>query len=135
MEILLDRQHKDWPARERLCHDLDIPYRRANGADASFGAIRASLSFLAKKPWGLPRLFSALSDYWDCKIYLRILEREGEKVRTGKNRDLVAHFIYQAGLNMVREPSCDWSEIVGLQSQKLAHLQYYEDFIGSRGRE
>ena len=64
-----------------------------------------------------------------------MLEREGDKIRTDKNRDMVAHFIRQAGLNLVQESPCDWSEIIGLQSQKLAHLRYYEDLIGKYAGE
>ena len=133
MVYYLDDEHQEWPAQERLCNDLGISFCRARGEGAPFTALGAAFAFLARKPWQWLKLFSVLSEYWECKYYLLLLRGEADIVRTEENDRLVRHILRQAGQNLIREPSVHWSELCGLYSQKLVHLAYYDAFFASEG--
>ena len=128
MIYYLDYKHKEWPAQERLCRDLGVSHSRIKGNGADFHLLKIVLSFLTRKPLSWYRLFSALGEYWDCKILIRYLEKEAAMVRTAKNKDLVESILRAAGKNLVVESREDWPELIGLFGQKLAHLRYYDEF-------
>ena len=129
MEFYISDKDDNWPAQERLCRSLGISYSRANTESSAFHLRKAVFSYLIKKPLRLYRLLLLINEYWNCKLYLHVLKTDGDKVRTAQNKEIVDQILDQAGQNLVRESPDDWSEIVGLHSQKLAHLKYYEELI------
>jgi hypothetical protein len=90
--------------------------------------------FLAGGPgrhW--PRLFGALSEYWECRAYLAYLRRRADRVQNQGNRVLVEKILGAAGRDLIREAPSDWPELTGLGAQKLAHLSYHEEIMSGRG--
>ena len=122
---------KDWAAQERFCRKLGLS--RAPDTDkVAFGLTKAVFAHILRKPWQLYRLFPALVEYGDCKMYLVLLESEARKVRTPRNGDLVDHILMQGGRCLVRESPKDWPELCGLVVQKLSHLKYYDEWTAKR---
>jgi len=127
MIYFLDDQHKDWAAHELLCRRIGIPYSRTREKGMASTLRAALLSHVIRKPQYLIRLLSFLNVYWDCKLQSHILQKEAGKIRNKHNRMIVEHILRQAGHCMVSEPQGAWPEIIGLFSQKLAHVGYYDD--------
>jgi len=130
MTVYLDERDNDWPAQERLCRDLGVSHQQIKRNSTAFQLRKVIFSYLAKRPFGLFRLLSALDDYWDCKIQLRILTHEAEKYESERNHAMIEQIVRQAGQNLIRESPADWPELIGLFCQKLAHLRYYDEFAG-----
>jgi hypothetical protein len=122
----------DWPAQELLCRRLGISYSRTKGNGTDFALCKALLSCLRHKPWHCCRILSVLNVYFDCKLYIHALRKEAGKVRNSRNQEIVNHILRQAGASLIREPQDHWPELIGLFTQKLVHVGYYEEICEDR---
>ena len=127
MIYYLDQKKKDWSAEGRMCKSMDISVSYTPDDRSITDFSRAVLQKLISKPWYLFRFIPAYFDYCECKSYLLWLQEEANKVRTKGNSDLVDHILLRTGEHLVRESKKDWSELCGLATQKLVHLQYHEE--------
>ena len=127
MMYYLDVSQKDWFAQERICKDMDIKATTSHAKAVTTSLAWAVLLKIISKPWYIFRILPAYVDYCDFRLYLVLLEEEADKVRTEENAELVEHILQRIGEHLVRESRKDWSELCGLATQKLIHLQYHDE--------
>ena len=121
----LDQNDKNWAAQERFCRRLGIPFSYAEEEGVDFHKNAAIFGLLIRKPWLVFRVFTVLNEYWTCRYYVDMIAREAKLLQTRENESLVESILHQVGLNLIFESPKDWSELMGLLSQKLVHLRYH----------
>jgi len=125
--IRICQQDSDWAAQEYLCRRLGVSFSHTNENEKDFGTVKVMVSFLLRKPWLCYRLIPAINEYWECKYYIAVLQKDAVNIRTDINDGIVNYMLNQAWQDLIRESPVDWPELMGLVSQKLMHLRYHDE--------